>query len=102
MYCSFGERVTVFRKRNKYTRKHLAEMTGISSSTLTMYERDMAVPNAEHAIKLALALNVSIDDLISLADKKDKNNQEKDTTKITHKQLLKNCRKLLEHTGKTH
>ena len=52
MYCSFGERVTVFRKRNKYTRKHLAEMTGISSSTLTMYERDMAVPNAEHAIKL--------------------------------------------------
>ena len=104
MYCSFGERVTVFRKRNNYTKKRLAELTGISSSTLTMYERDMAVPNAEHVIKLAIALNVSIDDLVCITDSKDKdkNNQEKDTPKITRKQLLKNCRKLLEHTGNLH
>ena len=97
MYCSFGERVTVFRKRNNYTKKRLAELTGISPSTLTMYEKDMAVPKAEQAVKLAVALNVSIDDLIRFTDNKDK-----DTTKITDKQLLKNCRKLLEHTGNTH
>ena len=97
MYCSFGERVTVFRKRNNYTKKRLAELTGISSSTLTMYERDMAVPNAEHAIKLALALNVSIDDLISLAD-----GQREKASDLMNEDFLKRCRELMKHTGNTH
>lgn len=97
MYCSFGERVTVFRKRNKYTKKQLAELTGISSSTLTIYERDQAAPKAEHAIKLALALNVSIDDLISLAD-----GQREDAPDLMNEDFLKRCRELMKHTGNLH
>ncbi|MGL4453775.1 MAG: helix-turn-helix transcriptional regulator [Sarcina sp.] len=52
------------REINKLTQKELAEKIGVSRKTIIRYENKQTIPNIIEASKLALALEVSLDDLI--------------------------------------
>ncbi len=54
-------RLSVARKRRKFTKKHLAEVTGLSSLTLTRLEKGLHAPEPETIEKLANALGFPID-----------------------------------------
>lgn len=74
MDCSVGEKIMIFRKRQKMSRKELAQITDISVTTIANYEHSKTRPSAENIVKIALALNVSLDALVSF---RSPNNEEK-------------------------
>lgn len=65
MDCSVGEKIMIFRKRQKMSRNELAQITDISVTTIANYEHGKTKPSVENIIKIALALNVSLDELVS-------------------------------------
>lgn len=65
MDCSVGEKIMIFRKRQKMSRNELAQITGISVTTVGNYEHGKTKPSVENIVKIALALNVSLDELVS-------------------------------------
>lgn len=62
---SFGERLMIYRKRAGLSKKELAEMVGVSVSTLTKYENDESQPNVDMLTDLAIALDVSVMKLLT-------------------------------------
>lgn len=62
---SFGERLMIYRKRAGLTKKMLAQMVGISVSTITKYENDESHPNVDMLTDLAMALDVSVMKLLT-------------------------------------
>ena len=95
MYCSIGERITILRKRNNLTKKALAEIVGVSAATITNYEKGKTLPSAEITVKLALALNVSVNELITLGDP-DKNANGAMSVKFDEDSAIPDYRRLLE------
>lgn len=63
---STGERIRIFRTRRKLSLRELAEVTGISPSSLSAYERDVSEPSGHALRALSLALGVSTDYLLRL------------------------------------
>ena len=64
-YFSLGERLIIYRKRAGLTKTQLAEMAGISVTTLSKYEDDKVDnPNVDTLYNLSVALGVSINKLI--------------------------------------
>jgi transcriptional regulator with XRE-family HTH domain len=61
---SFGARLTAVRKEKKIAQSELAIKAGIHVNVLGRYERSEATPSVEVAIKLADALEVSLDYLV--------------------------------------
>ena len=53
------------KKLDNMTQTKLAEILGVSSSTISRYENDEIYPTAPMLIKLSQALNVSIDVLLN-------------------------------------
>ena len=53
------------KKLDNMTQTKLAEILGVSSSTISMYENDEIYPTVPMLIKLSQALNVSIDVLLN-------------------------------------
>lgn len=59
-----GKRLRELRKENGYTIEQLADMVGISKSTLGYYENDKRMPDIEILARIANVLNVNADYLI--------------------------------------
>ena len=56
-----GKRLKEVRKSKKLTQAELAQMVGVSVSTVKKWEQDQVDPNTAALISIAVALNVSID-----------------------------------------
>lgn len=67
-YLPIGERIMIVRKRRKLSKKELAEIMGVSVVTISNYESGKTKPPVQKLMKLSMALDVSIDDLIGLSD----------------------------------
>ena len=57
----FGEKVLTHRLKNNLTQAELADKIGVSQYIISWYERGFKIPNFDTAIRLAKALNVSLD-----------------------------------------
>lgn len=68
MYISFGDRITLLRKKKKLTQEQLAEQVGISAKELSEYEGDAASPSLNVAIQIADILDTSLDFLACRVD----------------------------------
>lgn len=62
---SLGKRVARLRKEKRITQVELAKRIGIIQSMVSAYERDKLRLSAEMALRFALALGVSIEELMS-------------------------------------
>jgi transcriptional regulator with XRE-family HTH domain len=61
----FGEKITKLKKLKKMSQVELAEKTGISRDAISKYERGDVSPSVEYAKRIAEALGVSLDYLVS-------------------------------------
>lgn len=61
---SFGSIMSQLRKENGLSRDELAKMIGTSGAIIGRYERDDMKPSIEIAVKIANALNISLDYLV--------------------------------------
>jgi len=68
MYISFGDRITLLRKKKKLTQEQLAEQVGISAKELSEYEGDAASPPLNTAVRIADILDTSLDFLACRVD----------------------------------
>ena len=59
-----GQRLARLRKERGFTQVELAEQLGTRQTLITAYETDRRALSAEMAVRLALALDVSTDDLL--------------------------------------
>lgn len=60
----FAENVKSLRKKLKLTQAELAEKVSITQSAVSMYEAETAAPNPVALVKLAKALNVTVEELV--------------------------------------
>jgi len=77
---TIGERIASLRKERGYTQADLAEKIGINRVLISDYERNRIRPHFEMIIHLALALDVTADEILGL--KPSKSNGTKPTLKI--------------------
>ena len=68
----FPERLRELRKKRGLSRKTLAELSGIASNRVSVYERGEHSPTIETAAKLADFLGVSMDYLCGRGETKQK------------------------------
>jgi len=61
----FGERVFVLRKSKGWSQPQLAKRVGTSAAIIGRYERGAAVPSVEVAKRIAEALDVTLDYLVT-------------------------------------
>ena len=66
---SIGERVARIRKERGFTQVELAEKIGVIQSIVSAIERDVLKLSAEMAVRFALALEVTTDELLMPAKK---------------------------------
>lgn len=71
----FSEIIRVFRKNNKMTMQEFADKAGLSKGYISMLEKNQhpqsqrrLVPSFETYLKVASAMNMSIDELVALLD----------------------------------
>lgn len=62
----FAENVKALRKKLSMTQAELAERVSITQSAVSMYESETAAPNPVTLVKLAKALNVTVEELVCL------------------------------------
>ena len=60
-----GENIRTLRKKAGFTQKILAEKVGVNEVTIRSYEAGKYIPKYENMIKLANALNVSIQEILN-------------------------------------
>lgn len=70
MKYAVGDRIMILRKRNKLSKKELADMIGVTAATISNYERGATMPSVKKITQLATALNVPLGELISVDDPK--------------------------------
>ena len=72
---TIGQRIARLRKERGYTQAELSDKMGIIQALISDYERDKLRLHAEMVIRLALALEITTDELLGLngAKKKDGN-----------------------------
>jgi transcriptional regulator with XRE-family HTH domain len=61
---NLGEHIALLRKRKKISQADLAKIVGTSGDIIGRYERNLIIPSVEVIIKIADALEVSIDYLV--------------------------------------
>jgi transcriptional regulator with XRE-family HTH domain len=61
---SIGERIRRIRKERGFTQIELAERIGLIQSLVCDYEKDRLRLSAEMALRFAIALEISVDDLL--------------------------------------
>jgi transcriptional regulator with XRE-family HTH domain len=79
---SIGERVARIRKDRGFTQVELAEKIGVIQSIVSAIERDVLKLSAEMAIRFALALEVTTDDLLMPVKKTNGSQARKPSRKI--------------------
>lgn len=64
-WFSLGERIMIYRKRRKLTKKELAELAGVSVATITKYENDeVEYPDYDLLSAFSVVLGVSTNYLL--------------------------------------
>jgi len=66
-----GEKITKLKKLKNLSQVALAEATGISRDAISKYERGDSIPSVDYAKRIADALGVSLDYLVSDSDRED-------------------------------
>ncbi len=61
---TFKENLRAYRRARSMTQEQLAEKTGLTHSWISHYENGRRLPSVLNLIKLADALNISIDELV--------------------------------------
>ncbi len=61
-----GENIQYLRKKKSLTQEALAEQIGVSRQTIAKWEAQESAPDLEAAARLSQALDVALDDLISV------------------------------------
>lgn len=65
-----GERIKELRKKSRYTQTELANLLGVTKSTVAAYENDSRLPSYDVLVKMARVFKISIDSLLlSRSDK---------------------------------
>lgn len=59
-----GERIKELRKKSKYTQTELADLLGVTKSTIAAYENDTRLPSYEVLIKMARVFKLPTDSLL--------------------------------------
>ena len=90
-YTGFGERLRKARLMKGYKQIQLADIVGISSQVISLYEIDARLPSHGVLIRLAAALHVSTDYLLG-TDKKPANAE---ATSVDISALSKDERKII-------
>lgn len=67
-FTEFGDRFKKLRKQHDLTQIILAELIGVSPTTLQKWETGVAYPDIRHAMKLKDIFEISYDELIDGAD----------------------------------
>lgn len=65
---TFGERLVLVRKRKKLSQAEVGKLIGINGDAYGRYERNEVKPTIEVAVKIAKALEVSLDFLTGTSD----------------------------------
>jgi transcriptional regulator with XRE-family HTH domain len=65
---TFGERLTLVRKRKNLSQNEVGKIIGINGDAFGRYERNDVKPTIEMATRLAQALEVSLDYLVGTTD----------------------------------
>lgn len=60
----FGENLKTFRKQNGFSQEQLSVRLNVVRQTISKWEKNLSVPDAEMLIKISEVLNVSISDLL--------------------------------------
>jgi transcriptional regulator with XRE-family HTH domain len=79
---SIGERVARIRKDRGFTQVELADKIGVIQSIVSAIERDVLKLSAEMAVRFAMALEVTTDDLLMPAKKTNGTQAKKPSRKI--------------------
>jgi transcriptional regulator with XRE-family HTH domain len=66
-----GEKISKLKKAKKLSQIELAKITGISRDAISKYERGDVSPSVEYAKRIAEALGVSLDYLVSNDDQEE-------------------------------
>lgn len=66
-----GEKISKIKKLKKMSQVELAEQTGISRDAISKYERGEVSPSVDYAKRIADALGVSLDYLVSDNEQED-------------------------------
>lgn len=74
-----GKKIRILRHQNSLSQVGLANIIGVSKSTMSNYERNFSTPDPEMLLKLADYFNVSIDYLFSHIDCSIRNNLTKES-----------------------
>lgn len=61
----FGEQLRTLRNSQKMTQKELADMLGISPSTIGMYEQNRRIPDIKTLTQIAAIFEISLDALLT-------------------------------------
>lgn len=64
----FGDRLAEIRRKKKISQDELAKKIGVHAPVIGRYERGEVKPSIEVAVKIAEALNVSLDYLVGSTD----------------------------------
>jgi len=64
-FSIIGKRIQTTRKNKKISQEQLASMIGISESHISQIERGIKSPSVEILIGIAVALKVSVDELLN-------------------------------------
>ena len=67
---TLGQRLTRLRKQHGFTQVELAEKTGITQVLISAYETDRCSFSVEMAVRFAMALEISLDELLHPKAKK--------------------------------
>lgn len=65
----FARNMEIARKRLKIYQKDLAERTGLTKAAISAYEKGIKFPTLENALKIAEALNTTVDELCGIKSK---------------------------------
>jgi transcriptional regulator with XRE-family HTH domain len=63
---TMGHRLKQLRMARNLTQVELAALAGVNVHTLRSWEQDLKVPSLESAAKVAVALEISIDDMVDM------------------------------------
>lgn len=61
---TIGEKIYIFRKRNGFSRKQLAQMIGVSVSTICNYENGVTLPDSRTLAALSSIFKINMDNLL--------------------------------------
>lgn len=59
-----GERIKELRKKSRYTQTELANLLGVTKSTIAAYENGSRLPSYDVLVKMARVFKISIDSLL--------------------------------------